>query len=119
MPRSSNACRPVQIRIIKCARALSLLALAAACSTLSVTARAADAEPAKAAATVSYFKDVHPIFQVHCLGCHQPGKPMGEYVMTNLPSLFKGGESEQAAVVPGKPDESHLLSQITPVDGKA
>jgi WD40 repeat protein len=77
---------------------------------------AADAAPA---ATVSYFRDVRPIFQVHCLGCHQPAKAMGEFVMTNFQNLAKGGESEQPAVVPGKPEESHLLALVTPADGKA
>ena len=74
-------------------------------------ALAADAVPTP---TVSYFRDVRPIFQVHCQGCHQPAKAMGEFVMTNFEDLAKGGESEQPAVVPGKPDESNLLAQITP-----
>ena len=77
------------------------------------------AEPAAPAGTVSYFRDVRPILQVHCQGCHQPAKAMGEYVMTHLPGLVKGGESEQPAIVPGKPDESNLVTQITPADGKA
>ncbi len=76
-------------------------------------------EDAAPASTVSYFRDVRPIFQVHCLGCHQPAKAMGEFVMTNFENLAKGGESGQAAVVVGKPEESHLLELITPADGKA
>ena len=80
------------------------------------------AEPAAekpAAAAVSYFRDIRPMFQVHCLGCHQPAKAMGGLVMTNFEGLFKGGASEQAAIVPGKPDESNLVALITPADGKA
>src|ERR1043165_1233323 len=69
--------------------------------------------------TISYFRDIRPILQVHCQGCHQPAKQMGEYVMTDMTSLIKGGESEQKAVVPGKPDESYLIQQISPKDGKA
>lgn len=83
---------------------------------LAVVAAEPDAKPA---AEVSYFKDIRPILQVHCLGCHQPAKAMGEYVMTNLEGLFKGGESGHAAVVPGEPAESALIAQITPTDGKA
>jgi WD40 repeat protein len=71
------------------------------------------------APTVSYFRDVRPILQTHCQGCHQPAKSMGSYVMTNMEGLVKGGESEAAAVVPGKPDESYLVDQITPTDGQA
>ena len=33
--------------------------------------------------------------------------------------LLKGGESGEPAVVPGKPDKSNLVDQITPQDGKA
>lgn len=39
--------------------------------------------------------------------------------MTSFESLFKGGESASAAIVPGKPAESNLIAQITPADGKA
>src|SRR5688500_11188559 len=73
-------------------------------------------EPAK----VSYYKDVRPIFQQHCNGCHQPAKPMGGYVMTEHAGLFKAGEREKAGVVPGKPAESYLVHQVTPQkNGKA
>src|SRR5262249_15154365 len=74
---------------------------------------------AKSAATVSYFRDVRPIFQANCQGCHQPAKAMGDYVMTDLAALVKGGESGDPAIVPGKPDESYLVKQITPDGGKA
>jgi WD40 repeat protein len=80
---------------------------------------AAETPGQKPAGTIGYFRDIRPILQVHCQGCHQPAKAMGEYVMTNLEGLFKGGESEQPAVVPGKPDESNLVAQITPKDGKS
>ena len=46
-----------------------------------------DKEPATG--KVSYCKDVRPIFQQHCQGCHQPAKPQGGFVMTSHPELFK------------------------------
>ena len=98
-----------RILIVAVASASSLLAVERACAE-------GDAKPAP---TVSYFRDIRPIFQVHCHGCHQPAKPMGEFVMTNFKALFAGGESAQAAVVPGEPDKSYLLTQITPASGKA
>jgi len=75
------------------------------------------AEPEK----VSYFKDVLPIFRSkNCTGCHQAARRGGDYVMTDFAALLKGGESGQAAIVPGKPAESGLIAQITPgADGKA
>ena len=84
------------------------------------TAVAADIKPAAAtAAPISYFKDIRPIFQVNCQGCHQPAKAMGAYVMTDFQHMLKGGESETPAIVPGKPDDSNLVALITPDKGKA
>src|SRR5580765_8203292 len=79
------------------------------------------AEPAAAPqADVSYFKDVLPILRAkNCTGCHQPAKQGGDYVMTEFAALLKGGESGSAAVVPGKPEKSYLIEQITPASGKA
>jgi len=68
---------------------------------------------------VSYDQDVYPIFRKACLGCHQSGKRMGEYLMTDFASLIRGGESGETAVVPGNPDASYLFDQITPRDGHA
>ena len=39
--------------------------------------------------------------------------------MTDFALMLQGGESEDAAIVSGKPAESYLISLITPVDGKA
>jgi len=78
------------------------------------------AEPAPAApAAVSYYKQVRPIFQAQCQGCHQPAKAGGGYVMTSFARLLSGGDSKSAAVVPKKAAESHLVDQITPEGGKA
>lgn len=68
---------------------------------------------------ISYDADVLPIFRKACLGCHQSGKRMGEYLMTDFAAMVAGGESGQAAIVAGKPDESYLVDQITPHDGRA
>ncbi|MDB4650276.1 hypothetical protein OAE37_00790, partial [Pirellulaceae bacterium] len=66
--------------------------------------------------SVSYFNQVRPIFQAKCQGCHQPAKRGGDYVMTNFAQLLNAGETGNAAIVPGKPDESYLMEQIV-VDG--
>lgn len=84
------------------------------CFTVAIRA---DEPPA--ADQVSYHRDIKPIFQAHCHGCHQPAKPGGSFVMTAFDALVKGGESETAAIVAGKPEESYLLDQITPADGQA
>lgn len=100
-------------------RSRALSSLAVAMAFLFGASLRAEEPSAKPAPTVSYFKDVRPIFVVHCQGCHQPAKPLGGYVMTHFEGLFKGGESEQPGIVPLKPEESNLLAQITPAEGKA
>ncbi len=74
---------------------------------------------ASAAVKVSYDKQIRPILQARCQGCHQPAKAGGNYVMTAFERMVKGGESGEAAIVAGKPAESHLITLITPEGGKA
>ncbi len=42
---------------------------------------------------VSYYKQIRPIFQAQCQGCHQPAKAKGDYVMTEFARLLTGGEN--------------------------
>src|SRR5207248_11063434 len=76
--------------------------------------RAQDKKPAPVPDTVSYYKDVRPIFVVHCQGCHQPAKPMGGFVMTSHADLLKKGDSDEPGVVAGQADKSKIVTQITP-----
>lgn len=102
------------VRTLVSAAVFALLPMAAC---VVATTACAD-EPASG--EVSYFKQVLPIFRAkNCTGCHQPAKRGGDYVMTDFATLLKGGESGTAAVVPGKPAASELITQITPKDGKA
>lgn len=96
-----------------------LLVLAVSVFLLSANGNAEQVEPTSDPKPVSFKTDIEPIFSRHCYGCHQGAKQQGSYVMTSFGSLLAGGESEEAAVVPGKPDESHLVELITPVDGEA
>ncbi len=80
-------------------------------------ANAGAAEPS--GPKVSFNRQIRPIFQAHCQGCHQPAKRGGDYEMTSFASLLEGGESGEAAIVAGKPDASFLLAQITPENGEA
>ena len=52
---------------------------------------------------VSYDKQVRPIFQARCHGCHQPAKDKGGFEMTNFQRLLAGGKSKDVAIVPGDP----------------
>ncbi len=69
---------------------------------------------------ISFDRQIRPIFQANCQGCHQPAKAGGDYVMTTFERLAKGGESGETAIVAGQADQSELLKQITPgADGQA
>jgi WD40 repeat protein/mono/diheme cytochrome c family protein len=88
---------------------------------LPLAARAAGddqgTKPAGSSDTISYYKQVRPILQANCQGCHQPAKPSGGYVMTSFARLLGAGDSKEPAILPKKPDESHLVEMITP-EGK-
>jgi WD40 repeat protein len=96
------------------ARFLALASLLLTFALPALHAADKDALPAD----VSYYKDVRPIFQQNCNGCHQPAKPSGGFIMTAHAELLKKGESDKAGVVPGQPAASNLVSQVTPHDGK-
>lgn len=64
---------------------------------------------------VSFHKQVRPILQRHCIGCHQPAKRGGELLLTGHASLVKGGETGPGLVA-GKPDESLLIKSLLAQD---
>jgi mono/diheme cytochrome c family protein len=68
---------------------------------------------------VSYQRDVLPILRASCHGCHGPRRTSGGLEMTTFDNLLRGGESGSPAIVPGNPDDSYLVQQITPEGGRA
>ncbi|HWB00472.1 MAG TPA: c-type cytochrome domain-containing protein, partial [Pirellulales bacterium] len=76
-------------------------------------------DPSNTVEAISFYEQVRPILQANCNGCHQPAKAGGKYVMTAFDKLLAGGESEQAAIVPGHPEKSYLVDQITPEGDRA
>ena len=69
---------------------------------------------------VSYYRDVRPVFQQHCQGCHQPAKAAGRLRHDrSRRACSRPAISDKPGVVPGQPEESELIVQIMPKDGKA
>ena len=68
--------------------------------------------------TISYYKDVRPIIQQHCQGCHQPAMAKGGYVMTAYADLFKKTDNDIAGIVAGNLKESEVYQQISPQKGE-
>ena len=96
---------------------MRLLRAAVCAAVLPAVAPAAD--PLPPAGPVSFYKDVRPLLQQQCQGCHQPAKAQGGYVMTDHAGLFKPADSGKPGVVAGKPDGSFLLDEIRVHGGKA
>ena len=67
----------------------------------------------EAAEPVSYYRDVRPLLQVHCSGCHQPANAMSGLEITTYTGLLRGGAKHGSSVVQGSPDASPLLGLVT------
>src|SRR5712691_9428939 len=95
----------------------SLLILAVA-SFGATSLAATDKKESNPAPKVSYYREVRPILQANCQGCHQPAKAKGGFVMTDFKRLLAGGDNEGAAIVPQHPEQSSILKMVTPQDGE-
>ena len=56
-------------------------------------------------------RDVLPILQKHCMGCHGGLKQEGKLDLRTLPAMLRGGDSGPA-VVAGQPDQSRLWKLV-------
>ncbi len=71
-----------------------------------------------------FFRDVLPILQARCTGCHQPAKRKDDLVLTSYETVLRGKDAGDDAVanepivVPGDPAASLLMEVITAHDGE-
>jgi WD40 repeat protein len=61
---------------------------------------------------VSYSKQIRPILQKRCQGCHQPASQGGKLILTTYQAL-RGGGGSGAGFKPGSPDDSILVKSIS------
>lgn len=66
-----------------------------------------------AGATVEFTRDVRPIFERSCAGCHGPEKQRGKFALISREALLKGGASGEPAIAPGYADDSTLIHYVT------
>lgn len=108
----------LQARVVRIAAhflpALAFVFILPAFSNAAEKSSTADATSRK----ISYYREIRPILQANCQGCHQPAKSKGGYVMTDFKMLLAGGDSKGAAIVPAHPDQSSMLKMVTPQDGE-
>lgn len=79
----------------------------------AVNRRAAERTAQDRSHQSAFFEEnVQPIFDAHCTRCHGQ-KEQGGLLIVDRERLLKGGESGEAAVVPGKPEESYLFQLVS------
>src|SRR5207302_6227663 len=85
----------------------SILAFLILSASVALSANAATAsQPA------SFYRDVRPVLMTNCNACHKPDKTKAELDMTSYAAVMKGGKHGKT-VVPGKPDDSRLIEEIS------
>jgi hypothetical protein len=65
--------------------------------------------PASKKTGLTFDKDIKPMLDKSCVKCHSGDKPKSKYRMDTLATVIKGGESGDAAVVPGHSDKSPIV----------
>lgn len=74
----------------------------------------ADAKKGADAGGLTFSQDIAPILVANCGNCHsgdRPGAKKGKLELTSFEKLL-GGTPDHKVIVPGKPEESHLVLRI-------
>ncbi len=71
---------------------------------------------ASASSGVSFTSDLAPVLQQKCVACHGPEKQKGGYRLDSFDWLLKTGDSGDAPITAGNPDESHLFELVVAED---
>ena len=96
------------VQTMKCFRKLGTVLFLAAFFVPATGQSTEPAEPEK----VSYSRDIWPVIQRNCQGCHQPALKKGYLDLTSYEAFDKGGMSGPV-FVPREPGESLLLAHLT------
>lgn len=93
-------------------KGMCLLPLGVICVALALSARAQDTASKKPATEpVSYFKQIQPILQRQCQGCHQPAGKQGQLLLTSYEG-FKAGGRNGPSFLPGQPEVSLVVAHL-------
>ena len=64
------------------------------------------------ASTVDFKRDIEPVFERSCTGCHGGDRPKAKFSLRSREGLIKGGQSGESPVSLGYGEESPLLHYI-------
>jgi hypothetical protein len=68
--------------------------------------------PAAKKEGLTFDKDIKPLLENSCLKCHGAEKPKSKYRVDSREAFIKGGESDEAAVIPGKSEKSPVVHYV-------
>ncbi len=68
--------------------------------------------PPAATNPVDFERDIQPLLQQRCLGCHNGDKQRGGLRLDRASAVLKGGESLGPAIIPGKSETSPLIHVV-------
>ena len=93
-------------------RTVVVVACLTLCSSNGLSAED-DKGPAEAdVKPISFYRQIRPVLQRHCSGCHFAAKRGGELILTSYAHFKTGGENG-ATFLAGKPGESLVLEYIS------
>ena len=93
-------------------RAAGVLAVVLLATAAALADEAESDQPADEPQPVSFYRQVRPILQRHCAGCHQPAKQEGKLLLTSYEGFQTGGENGPSFEA-GKPDDSLIVQYIS------
>ncbi|MGV3606788.1 MAG: DUF1553 domain-containing protein [Planctomycetaceae bacterium] len=99
---------------IACGMTLASVAGVLLCGSVTPSLQGEDAPPAQAEADKFFREQAEPILAKHCYSCHSAeAKSLKGDLRLDLPSGWKrGGESGEAAIIPGDAEKSPLIKAI-------
>ena len=62
---------------------------------------------------VDFARQIKPILERSCVGCHGGGKPRGLFRVDGRDAILRGGASGEAAIVPGRSEASPLVDYVS------
>ncbi len=77
---------------------------------------AAETNSAPSVETISFDRYVRPIFEQSCFRCHGPEKPKSDFRLDIRAEALKGGNDNTNDIVPGRSDQSKLITYVAGLD---
>lgn len=65
--------------------------------------------------TIDFTTQIKPLFEKHCVACHNEHKHKGKLSLADLAAAAKGGE-DGPGIVPGHSDKSHVITRMVTDD---